>query len=134
MLREVGHREVVNLSIKFPLKNGNSANDIGLFFKRFITVLFAADREILLTKWTPGNENPISKAIDIAYDADTIGEYYSGMKTMHDKRRIVGFTRILSTAKFSKTKNHLDFRSWLTRNNMWVRPTTLSSSKHFKIT
>jgi len=111
VLREVGHREVIKLSIEFPLKNCNSANDIDLFFKRFITVLFAANRDILLTKWIPGNENPISKAIDIAYDADTIGEYYSGMKTLHDKRRIVRFTRILSTVKFFKTKNHLDFRS-----------------------
>ena len=133
VLRDVGHREVIKLSIEFPLKSGNSANDIGLFFKRFITVLFAANREILLTKWIPGNENPIAKAIDIAYDEDTISEYYSGMKTLHDKRRIVGFTRILSNDKFFKTKNHSDFRSWLTRNNVWVRPTTLSSSKHVKI-
>ena len=82
----VDHREVIKLSIESPLRNGNSGNDIALFFKRFITVLFAANREILLTKWIPGEENPISKAIDIAYNEDTISEYYSGMKTLHDKK------------------------------------------------
>ena len=69
-----GHREVIKLSIEFPLRNGNSGNDIALFFKRFITVLFAANKKILLTKWIPGDENPISKAIDIAYNEDTISE------------------------------------------------------------
>ena len=108
---EVGHREVIKLSIEFPLRNGNSGNDIALFFKRFITVLFAANREILLTKWILGDENPISKAIDIAYNEDTISEYYLGMKTLRDKKRIIGFTRILSTDKFYKTKNHQSFRS-----------------------
>ena len=82
----VGHREVINLSIELPLRNGNSGNNITLFFKKFITVLFAADREILLTKWIPGDENPISKAIDIAYNEDTISEYYLGMKKLHDKK------------------------------------------------
>ena len=76
----VGRREIIKLSIEFPLKSGNSGNDIALFFKRFITVLFTANRKILLTKWILGDENPISKAIDIAYDEDTIGEYYAGMK------------------------------------------------------
>ena len=126
-------REVIKLSIEFPLQQGNRGNDVALFFKRFITVLFAANRHILLEKWIPGEENPISKAIDIAYTEEVISEYYSGMKTLHDKRRIIGFTRILSNEQFSKTKNHLRFRDWLVRNKVWVRPTTLSSSKHVNV-
>ena len=55
------------------------------------------------------------------------------MKTLHDKRKIIGFTRILSSYKFHKTKNHPNFRAWLTQNKVWVRPTTLSLSKHVKI-
>ena len=76
------------------------------FFKRFITVLFAATTDILLTKWTLGDENPITKAIYIAYSKETIWEYYAGMKTLHDKKRMIGFTRILSNDKFQKMKNH----------------------------
>ena len=131
----IGHREVIKLSVEFPLKSGNNVNDIQLIFKRFITVLFAANREILLTKWIPGDKNPISKAIDIAYadDNSVLNEYYAGMKTLHDKKRIIGFTRILSSDKFYKTKNQPNFRAWLAQNMVWVRPTTLSSSKHVKI-
>ena len=87
----------------------------------------------MLPKWIPGDENPISKAIDIAYNEETIGEYHAGMKTMHDKKRVIGFTRILSSDKFQKTKSHRNFRAWLSQNKVWVRPTTLSSSKHIKI-
>ena len=98
-----------------------------------MTVLFAANKSILMEKWSPGEENPIAKAIDIGHSEAVISEYYSGMKTLLDKRRIVGFTRILSNEKFSKTKNHVRFRDWLVRNKVWVRPTTLSSSKHVKV-
>ena len=41
---------VIKLSIKFPLQHGHHSNDIALFFKRFITILFAANRSILLEK------------------------------------------------------------------------------------
>ena len=109
----VDQREVIKLSIEFPLRNGNSGNDIALFFKRFITVLFAANREILLTKRIPGDKNPISKAIYIAYNKETRGDYYSGMKTLHDKKRVVGLTRILSGDEIQKTKSHRNFRAWL---------------------
>ena len=57
------------------------------------------------------------KAIDIAYmDQDTgdnlvLDEYYAGMNTLLDKKRIIRFTRILSTKKFYKTKNHPRFRA-----------------------
>ena len=67
------------------MRNGNSGNDFALFFKRFITVLFAANREIFFTKWILGDENLISMAIDIAYNEEIIGEYYAGMKILHDK-------------------------------------------------
>ena len=55
------------------------------------------------------------------------------MKTLHDKKRIIGFTGIVSSNEFHKTKNHPSFRAWLTQNKVWVRPTSLSSSKHVKI-
>ena len=132
---DIGHRKIIKLSIEFPLRTVNSKNDIELFFKRFITVLFAANKQQFLTKWIPGNANPISKAIDIAYtdDSSVLDTYYAGMKTLHDKKKIIGFTRIISSNKFHKTKNHPSFRAWLTQNKVWVRPTTLPSSKHVEI-
>ena len=73
------------------------------------TVLFVDNWDILLQKRSPSDENPVSQAIDIAYNKKTVGEDYSGMKTLHDKQRIIGFTRILSPERFSKAKNIQDF-------------------------
>ena len=98
-----------------------------------MTVLMAANREIRLLKWESSAENPITKAIDIAYDEDTISEYFSGMKMKSDRRRIVGFTRISSPVKFTQIKKHSQFFHWLQTNKVWVRPTTLSSSRQVKI-
>ena len=55
--------------------------------------------------------NPIAKAIDIDYSKKIIREYYAGMKTLHDKKRMIGFTRILSSNKFHKVKNHKKSRA-----------------------
>ena len=74
----------------------HQGNDVAFFFKRLLTVLFAANRSILLEKWEPSEENPISKAMDKVYDESTIAQYYVGMKAKNDKRSIIGHTRILS--------------------------------------
>jgi len=50
-----------------------------------------------------------------------------------DRKRIVGFTRISSPVKFAQIKNHSNFFHWLQTNKVWVRPTTLSSSKQSKV-
>ena len=99
----------IKLAIEFPLKGGKQANDIALFFKRFMNVLMSANSEIKLLKWETSPENPIAKAIDIAYDEDTISEYYSRMKMKSDRQRIVGFTRIHSPVKFAQIKNYTTF-------------------------
>ena len=43
----------------------------------------AGNKDILLEKWDPSNENPIPKASDIAYNEDTIAEFYAGMKAVN---------------------------------------------------
>ena len=96
-------REEIKLSIEFPLKNGSQGNDISLFFKRFLSALMAANKEILLKKWDSSDENPISRAGDIAYNEDEIAEYYAGMRSSNDKRSFVGYTRILSNESFYQT-------------------------------
>ena len=60
----------------------------------------AANKDILLEKWEPSNENLISKASDIAYNEDMIAEFYAGMKIMNYKRSIIGYSRILSNESF----------------------------------
>ena len=97
-------REEIKLSIEFPLKSGAKGNDISLFFKRFLSALMAANKDVLLKKWDSSDENPISRAGDIAYSEAEIAEYYAGMRTSNDKRSVVGYTRILSNESFSQTK------------------------------
>ena len=71
---DIGKQKVITFLIKFTLKNRKNGNNVFLFFKRFLTVLFVANNNILLEKWSLSEENPISKAIDIAYSGGTIPE------------------------------------------------------------
>ena len=90
----------IKLAIESPLKGGKHSNDVAFFFKRFMVVLMAANSDIELLEWEKTTENPIAKAIDIAYDEDNISRYYSGMKMKSDQKRMVGFTCIYSPLKF----------------------------------
>ena len=76
----VDTRQELKLSIEFPLSQRKSGNDIAMFFKRFMSVLFQASNDVQLLKWGGTTENPILSVTDIAYDEETIGQYYSGMK------------------------------------------------------
>ena len=81
----VDTRQELKLSIEFPLSKNKSGNDTALFFKQFMTVLFASSRDIQLLKWEGSTENPIMKAVDIAYNEETIEQFYSGMELQSDK-------------------------------------------------
>ena len=126
-------RQELKLSIEFPLSKGKSGNDIALFYKRFMTVLFASTKDMQLLKWEGSTENPILKAADIAYDENTIGEFYSGMKIQNDRQRMIGYSRILTPDPFWKIKRNVKLFDWLQTNKVWVKPTILSSSQHVKI-
>jgi len=108
----------IKLAIELPFKGTKNPNNVALLFKRFIIVLMAANREIRLLKWESSAENPIAKAINIAYDEDTINEYFSGMKMKSDRRRIVGFTQISSPVNFTQIKKHSQFLHWLQNNKV----------------
>jgi hypothetical protein len=73
------------------------------------------------------------KAADIAYDEDTIGEFYSGMKIQNDRQRMIGYSQILTPDPFWKIKRNAKLFDWLQSNKVWVKPTILSSSQHVKI-
>ena len=47
----VDTRQELKLSIEFPLSQRKSGNDIAMFFKRFMSVLFQASNDLQLLKW-----------------------------------------------------------------------------------
>ena len=71
---DVAEHVEIELSIEFPLKNGHKVNDVALLFKRFISVLSAADKNIRIVTWEKSSQNQISKAIDISYDKGMISK------------------------------------------------------------
>ena len=42
----VGTRQELKLSIKFPLSKSKNGNDIALFYKRFMTIIFASNKDL----------------------------------------------------------------------------------------
>ena len=88
---DTGQRDVIKLSVEFSLKIKGSINDVSLFFKRFLTVLLAANMYIQVLKWEASNENLTSKAVDVAYHHATIAEYYTGMKLTNRKNSIMTY-------------------------------------------
>ena len=57
--------------------------------------------------------NPITVAMDIAYNESIIGEYYLAMKLQSNRQRIIGFTRILKSELFWKSKRNNRLFDWL---------------------
>ena len=60
-------------------------DNVTLIFKQFITVLFVVNTYILLEKSNMIGKNLIAKAINMVYNQVNIGEYYSCLKTIHDR-------------------------------------------------
>ena len=71
----------IKLAIELPLKSRRNSNDVVLFFKICVVVAMSMNSEIRLLKWDKSTtKNPMSNAIDILYDEDTISKCFSGMK------------------------------------------------------
>jgi len=104
-----------------------------LFFKQFMTVLFVLSKDLQLLKWEGTTKNSILAASDIAYDEDTIGEFYLGMKMQNDRNRMIGYSQILTSDPFWRIKRNNKLFDWIQKNKVWVKPTILSSSQHVKI-
>jgi len=98
----VNTRQELKLSIEFPLSKSKHGNDTALFFKRFMTVLFALSKDLQLLKWEGTTENLILAASDIDDDEDAIGQFYSGMKMQNDRNRMIGYSQILASDPFWK--------------------------------
>ena len=95
----------IKLAIELPLKGRRNSNDVALFFKICAAVAISTNFEIRLLKWDKSTtKNPMSKAIDIVYDEDTISKCFSGMKIKQYQERIIGFTKIVSPVQVAQIK------------------------------
>lgn len=79
---------------------------MALFFKWFITMIFAVYESIRLLTWGETPQHSISRAIYIAYDESIIQKYYSGMKMNSRWKRIIGFIMISSLELLSCILSH----------------------------
>ena len=70
----------IKLMVEFPTNaREDKMNDISLYFKRFATVLLAAHSNLSILNWEHPAQNPITKAIDILPNEESIKQYSSGM-------------------------------------------------------
>ena len=98
-----------------------------------MTVLFSSSSDLQLLKWEGTTENPILATADIAYNDETIGNVYSGIKLQSNRSWMIGYSRILTSGPFWKIKRNNKLFDWLHTNNIWIKTIILSSNKHVKI-
>ena len=78
-------------------------------------------------------QKPVTKPVDIAPDEDTVCQYFSGMVVQANRKKIKGFVKIRSNITFGMIKQNNRVWSWLTRNKVYVRTTTLTQIRHVNI-
>ena len=93
-----------------PLKaqEGQTTN-LAWCFKRFATALLKADASLLILNWMNPLKNPITKSGDIAYNKQTVKEYYAGMRILQSRKRVFGMVKVNTSVQFRKTKAHPNF-------------------------
>jgi len=127
------NREIKS-TVEFPTNaQEDKTNDISLYFKRFATFLLAANSNLPILKWEHPAQNPITKAIDISPDEESIKQYFSGMQVLANRRKMKGFVKIQSTVPFSTIKWNDRLWAWLTKNKVFVCTTQLTQSRHVNI-
>ena len=131
---DVENTSEINLNVEFPMHQAdNKAHNIGIIFKRFITILFAAAPEVTLLNWDHPNLNPITKSMDLQGTKEAVSQYFVGMQIHSNQKKILGLIKIKSPIPFWKIKQSDQFWSWITKNKIFVRPTTLSTKHHANI-
>ena len=122
------------LSVEFPTQPKDSnPNDISMYFKKLMTILFAVDKKMVLLNWDNPSQNPITKAIDIQPSKEEISHYFSGMRVLSNSKKISWFVKIESEQPFWITKQDDRLFSWLQKNRVFIRQTTLSQNRHANI-
>ena len=125
----------IKLQVEFPTQpQASKPNDISMYFKQLMTVLFAVDKSLKLLKWDEyDDQNPIGKAIDISPTKEVISQYFSGMRVLANSKKIIGYVKLESEKPFWRTKSEPRVFDWLTKNKVYVRTTTLSQNRHSNI-
>lgn len=121
------------LTVEFPTQEQGKATNIGLCFKRFMTILFATDKSIELLNWSNPDENPISDINNLQGTEEITSQYFSGMQVLTKKRKITGFIKIKNKTPLWKTKRNKRFFQYVDENKVYVRQTTLSENHHANI-
>ena len=123
----------IRLQVEFPMQNNNKKNNVADYFKRLITVLFAAEPGITLLNWQDPNLNPIQRSMNLQGTEDVISQYFTGMQIHHNRKKIIGYVKITSPIPFWQIKKDQRFWNYIIENRIYVRPTTLSDNVHANI-
>ena len=124
----------IKLTVEFPTKlQQDRTNDVAMYFKRFATVLLSAHPSIAILNWENPEQNPVTKAVDISPAEESISQYFSGIVVQANRRKIKGFVKIRSDVTFGVIKRNDRVWSWLTKNKVYVRTTSLSQSRHVNL-
>ena len=71
----VSRSQKIRLLVEFPIQqNETNTNDISMYFKKLMTLLFAVDKKMVLLNWDDSTQNPITKAVDIKPSKEEISQ------------------------------------------------------------
>ena len=63
---DLGSTREIKITVEFPTNaHQDRTNDISMYFKRFATVLLAANPSSSILNWENPSQNPVTKAVDI---------------------------------------------------------------------
>ena len=91
-------------------------NNVADYFKRFITILFAAEPGITLLNWENPTQNPIQRSMNLQGTKEVISQYFAGMKVHQYQKKIIGQVKITSPVPFWEIKQVPKFWSYITEN------------------
>ena len=72
--------------------------------------------------------NLVTKAVNIFPAKESISQYFSGIAVHANRKKVKGFIKIRLNVKFGGIKRNDRIWSWLVRNKVYVRNTSLDQS------
>ena len=83
--------------------------------------------------WVPFDGIAIIYSIDIPTDTETLAPIFAGVKVQSRSGLVKGVFNITTRRTFKKIKFYTNIFVWLHDNHIWIRVTSLKSSKNCKI-
>ena len=124
----------IQLMVEFPTQpQASKPNNVTMYFKQLMTLLFAVDQTMVLLNWDDPSQNPVTKIIDIKGNKEELSHYFLGMRVLSNSKKITGFIKISTEQPFWKTKQDDRVFTWLQRNRVFIRQTILSQNRHANI-